>query len=211
MENGSYHTPFSFGEAAFTEKRSSFTGRIWPVKTGAEAVSIIEDIRARCRDATHNVYAYIIKDEGIVRYSDDGEPQGTGGLPLVELLRREQLTDVLCVVTRYFGGTLLGTGGLARAYTYAAKIALEEAGVALMSRCDVITLHYEYAMHASVLAIIESVGGSVEHTEYTSEIQLRALTPASASESLIKKLLDATGGKVTPDFTGARYAGTRIK
>ena len=113
-----YFVPFaSYGEDKFEEKRSKFTGRLWHVETAEEAVAKIKEMRETYWDATHNCYAYILREGNVMRYSDDGEPQGTAGMPILEVLRHENLTDCVCVVTRYFGGILLGTGGLVRAYT----------------------------------------------------------------------------------------------
>ena len=113
-----YFVPFAdYGEDKFEEKRSKFTGRLWHVETAEEAVAKIKEMRETYWDATHNCYAYILREGNVMRYSDDGEPQGTAGMPILEVLRHENLTDCVCVVTRYFGGILLGTGGLVRAYT----------------------------------------------------------------------------------------------
>ena len=119
-----YFVPFAdYGEDKFEEKRSKFTGRLWHVETAEEAVAKIKEMRETYWDATHNCYAYILREGNVMRYSDDGEPQGTAGMPILEVLRHENLTDCVCVVTRYFGGILLGTGGLVRAYTQGAQVA----------------------------------------------------------------------------------------
>ena len=110
-----YLTPAAYGEAELIEKRSRFIGRVWPVESEAEALEHLKEIRARHWDATHNVYAYILREGGTMRYSDDGEPQGTSGMPTLTVFRAKEIQNVLCVVTRYFGGILLGTGGLVRA------------------------------------------------------------------------------------------------
>ena len=119
-----YFVPASDASAEFIERKSRFIGTIWKVETEEEALAHIKEMNEKHRDATHNVYAYIIKENNIMRYSDNGEPQGTAGMPTLEVLRREGITNVLCVVTRYFGGILLGAGGLVRAYAHSAKIAL---------------------------------------------------------------------------------------
>ena len=123
MKNESYLTPAAFGEAEFTEKRSRFIGRVWPVETEAEALEHLKRMREQHWDATHNVYAYVLREGGIMRYSDDGEPQGTSGMPVLNVFRSREIVNVCCVVTRYFGGILLGTGGLVRAYSRSAKLA----------------------------------------------------------------------------------------
>ena len=122
-----YLIPTQFGEAEFVEKKSRFIGRVWPVDTEEEALARIQEMKKKHYDATHNCWAYIIRD-GAVRFSDDGEPGGTAGMPMLQVLQREGLFNVVCVVTRYFGGILLGAGGLVRAYTKGAKIAVDAAG-----------------------------------------------------------------------------------
>ena len=122
-----YLVPTQFGEDEFYEKKSHFIGRVWPVETEEAALAKIQEMKKQHYDATHNCWAYIIKD-GPVRFSDDGEPGGTAGMPMLQVLQREGLFNIVCVVTRYFGGILLGAGGLVRAYTKGAKIAVDAAG-----------------------------------------------------------------------------------
>ena len=122
-----YLVPTDFGQDEFVEKKSRFIGRVWPVETEAEALEKIQEMKKQHYDATHNCWAYVIKD-GPMRFSDDGEPGGTAGNPMMQVLQRENLYNVVCVVTRYFGGILLGAGGLVRAYTKGAKIAIDAAG-----------------------------------------------------------------------------------
>ena len=124
-----YLLPSAFGQAEFTEKRSRFIGRVWPVASEEEALEHIRQTREMHRDATHNVYAYAVRSGSFMRYSDDGEPQGSSGIPALNVFRSADIYDFCCVVTRYFGGILLGTGGLARAYSKAASMALDEAGI----------------------------------------------------------------------------------
>ena len=123
-----YLVPTAYAQAEFTEKKSRFIGRIWPVETEEAALEKIQSMKKQHYDATHNCWAYIIKD-GAVRFSDDGEPGGTAGMPMLQVLQREGLFNVVCVVTRYFGGILLGAGGLVRAYTKGAKIEIGRAHV----------------------------------------------------------------------------------
>ena len=128
-----YRVPFENGESAFTEKRSRFISHIWRVETEAEARERIEEMKKRYYDARHNCWCYLLQEGGVVRYSDDGEPQGTAGQPMLNVFQRESVTNVCCVVTRYFGGVLLGAGGLTRAYTKGAKDALDAVGISTMS------------------------------------------------------------------------------
>lgn len=141
-----YFTIYEPAEASFIEKKSEFIGYIAPVKTNDEAVAFIASIKAMHRKARHNVYAYILRHDNISRYSDDGEPQGTAGTPVLEVLQKRGLTDVCIVVTRYFGGILLGGGGLLRAYSHAASIACDAAKIMDMRLCHRMKINADYGM-----------------------------------------------------------------
>ena len=134
-------------EARFIEKKSEFIGYLAPVETEEQAVEFINEIRSMHRKATHNCYAYILRDNSAARHSDDGEPSGTAGVPIYEVLRKEGLTDVACVVTRYFGGILLGAGGLVRAYTRGAKDAVDTAKIKVMALAEQLELSVEYSLY----------------------------------------------------------------
>ena len=129
-----YWIPTAPGEAELVEKRSRFIGHVWPVESEEEARACIESVRKQYYDARHHCWCYRIKEGGVERYSDDGEPQGTAGQPMLNVFQREEVTNVCCVVTRYFGGILLGAGGLVRAYTQGAKSALDAAGISVVGR-----------------------------------------------------------------------------
>ena len=128
-----YKIPTGAGESEYVEKRSRFLGHVRPVETEDEARAFVAEMKKKYYDARHNCWCYLLKD-GPERYSDDGEPQGTAGIPMLEVFRREGVTNLVCVVTRYFGGVLLGTGGLFRAYTKSARDALEAAGRSAVRR-----------------------------------------------------------------------------
>ena len=149
-----YQTIAKAAQDEFVEKRSRFIGYAKPVVTEAEAIAFVEAIRAKHREATHNVYAYIVRENNIARYSDDGEPHGTAGMPVLEVMRGAELQDIAVVVTRYFGGTLLGTGGLVRAYGKGAKIAIEAAGIVRMALCDVCSMTFDYSYYARLQALV---------------------------------------------------------
>ena len=144
-----YLVPTAFGEDEFYEKKSHFIGRVWPVETEEEALEKIQAMKKQHYDATHNCWAYIIKD-GAVRFSDDGEPGGTAGMPMLQVLQREGLYNIVCVVTRYFGGILLGAGGLVRAYTKGAKIAVDAAGKSMKRVWTVVYLPCPYPFYERV-------------------------------------------------------------
>ena len=192
--------PAGFGEAEFTEKRSRFIGRVWPVTTEDEAIGHIKAMREQHWDATHNVYAYIVRESGAMRYSDDGEPQGTSGMPVLEVFRKSGVTDFCCVVTRYFGGILLGAGGLVRAYSQAASLALNEAGLARLSRWRSMTLACPYALYERVRAELESSGGVIEDTDFAADVTLRVLVEDDASDACIARITDLTSGAVVPQL-----------
>ena len=191
-----YFVPFAdFGEDKFEEKRSKFTGRLWHVETAEDAVAKIKEMREKYWDATHNCYAYILREGNVMRYSDDGEPQGTAGIPMLEVFRRAGVTNVVCVVTRYFGGVLLGTGGLLRAYTAAAADALADAGISEVRRwlaCEVST---PYALYEPVRAAVAALGGVVQETQYAAAVTVCALLPEEAGEAFAAQVRDLTAGR----------------
>ena len=155
-----YCVPTAAGEASFTEKRSEFLGHVRPVESEEEARAFVAEMKKKYYDARHNCWCYIIKD-GAERYSDDGEPQGTAGIPMLEVFRREGVCNVVCVVTRYFGGILLGAGGLLRAYTKSAKDALDAAGISVVRRWVETALDCSYAAAEKLKQEITAFGGIV--------------------------------------------------
>ena len=192
-----FRVPYGYGEAEFIEKKSRFIGRVWRVESEAEAVARIKEMREKHWDASHNVYAYILREGGIMRYSDDGEPQGTSGMPTLGVFRGEEIYNVCCVVTRYFGGTLLGTGGLVRAYSKTAKLALDAAGISEMRMWTTMLIPCEYAMYERIRRCIEDIGGIIDETEYGAEIVLTASFPQETVDSFLKSLTELTSGKIT--------------
>ena len=149
-----YLTVYQNAEASFIEKRSEFIGYIAPVSTNEEAVNFINSIRSKHRKAKHNVYAYILRQDNISRYSDDGEPQGTAGVPVLDVLQKRGLTDVCIVVTRYFGGILLGGGGLVRAYSHCASITCDSAKIMNMCKCYHVELEMDYNLYGKVSYVL---------------------------------------------------------
>lgn len=142
-----YRTIRAAASAEFVEKRSRFIGYISPVTTQEDAAAFIDSIRSKHWDATHNVPAYIIREGNICRFSDDGEPQGTAGMPALNVLQKEGLTDCVLVVTRYFGGILLGGGGLVRAYSHAAKLAVDAGGTVTRAECSIVKIRCDYTFY----------------------------------------------------------------
>ena len=204
-----YLTPAGAGEAEIIEKRSKFIARVFPVDNEIGAKEEIARVRAERHDARHNCWCYIIRD-GPERYSDDGEPQGTAGLPMLEVFRRGGIFDVCCVVTRYFGGILLGPGGLSRAYSGAAKLALENAGVAELHLWDNMEITCPYNLFERVKKELESYGGMAEDIEYGGNVVLRAILPSGCVESLNMRLADVSAGTVIGIVTGQKFAGGKL-
>ena len=207
-----YFVPFAaYGEDKFEEKRSKFTGRLWRVETAEEAISRIKEMRETYWDATHNCYAYILREGNVMRYSDDGEPQGTAGMPILDVLRHEQLENCLCVVTRYFGGVLLGTGGLVRAYTKGAQIAVAAAGVQRMSLFSVALIACPYNLYEMVLHLLPDYDCAVEQTDFGADVTLTVTLPAGGEERLSGALAEATAGQVYAEVMETRFMGRRVK
>ncbi|MBQ1371806.1 MAG: YigZ family protein [Oscillospiraceae bacterium] len=205
----SYKVPAGDAEFEFIEKRSRFIGRIWVTQTEEEALERIKAMRQQHWDATHNVYAYIIH-EGPTRYSDDGEPQGTAGMPVLEVLRGSRVENVCCVVTRYFGGTLLGTGGLVRAYGKAARDALQEAGIAVKQLWKRLDLILPYSYFERLRQEVERFDGIVEETEYGADICLHVLLPALHAPDFNARVTDLTRGSVCPIEAGEEFRAVEI-
>ena len=196
-----YFVPFAdYGEDKFEEKRSKFTGRLWHVETAEEAVAKIKEMRETYWDATHNCYAYILREGNVMRYSDDGEPQGTAGMPILEVLRHENLTDCVCVVTRYFGGILLGTGGLVRAYQEAVKAGLAASKIIVKQKGKRLAVETDYTGLGRLQYLFASENIIIEETEYTELVTIHAVIPADNKESVIKKITEATNGSARTEW-----------
>ena len=191
-----YYIPTQIAEAEFVEKRSRFIGNIWPVESEEEARAHIEEMKKKHYDARHNCWAYRLREGGIERYSDDGEPQGTAGQPMLNVFQRENVTDVVCVVTRYFGGVLLGAGGLVRAYTQSAKDALDAAGISVVRRWVAMEVPCTYAQFESMRREVTSFDGVVERVDYGADVLLSALLPEGKAQNFAARVLDVTAGAV---------------
>ncbi len=199
-----YLVPTGDSETEFIERRSRFIGRIWLTETEEEAVAHIKKMREQHWDATHNVYAYIIRD-GATRYSDDGEPQGTAGMPVLEVLRRENLFNVCCVVTRYFGGILLGAGGLVRAYAHSAKLAVDAAGISIKRVWTNVDIPVPYNLFERVKIELVNFDGVITDVEYSANVLIHAIIPEAAAEDFIKRIMDISAGKTSVEIKGNEY------
>lgn len=191
-----YIVPASEGSSEYTEKRSVFLGRVCRAETEEQAKAFILSVKKQQRDARHNCWCYIIRG-GIERYSDDGEPQGTAGLPMLEILRREGITNVVCVVTRYFGGILLGTGGLFRAYGKAAKDALDAAGKEEIVPRAMFTVPCPYPIFEKMKLSISELSGTIENAEYGELVTLTVSVPEDGADGFAEKIYDLSSGTVS--------------
>lgn len=201
-----YKTICEKAEASFVEKKSEFIGYIAPVKTNDEAVEFINSIKAMHRKATHNVYAYVLRQDNITRYSDDGEPQGTAGVPVLEVLLKEGLTDVCVVVTRYFGGILLGGGGLVRAYSHGCKIAVDAARVMDMCTCYELLIKVDYNLYGKINYILPDYEVKLLTTEFTDDVTLKLLVKSEFLKELSNEIIDITNGKVYINKSEEKFA-----
>lgn len=194
-----YLTPAGAGSSEYVEKKSRFLGRVFAVSSEDEARALLEAVKREHYDARHNCWCYILKS-GQKRYSDDAEPQGTAGQPMLNVFEREGVVDVLCIVTRYFGGILLGAGGLCRAYTKAAKDALDAAGISKMQPWVRQQITVSYALFERAKLLIAAQEGTVEDAQYGADILITYRIPEGADERLQTALREASSGSVVPSL-----------
>ena len=192
----SYYVPVDAGEAEFTEKRSRFLGHVRRVETEAEARAFLDEMRKKYYDARHNCWCYVLHEGGVVRYGDDGEPQGTAGMPILEVLRHENLTDCVCVVTRYFGGVLLGAGGLVRAYTQGAVVALKAAQVVEMLPSCQYLCEVAYSLWDKVQYALKSLPVQLLSSEFTTAVGFTLLIRQTDAQSVLDTLTRVTDGRI---------------
>ncbi len=189
----------------FIERKSRFIGYIKPVTTQEEAVSFINEIKSKHWDATHNVYAYVLREGQVRRYSDDGEPQGTAGIPVLDVLLKENVTDCVVVATRYFGGTLLGAGGLVRAYSHTAKIAVDAGQVITMKLCKVLKVACDYNFYGRLNSFIPEMGGVIDDTQFADNVTVTFKLPVDDVASFDAKLVDMSFGKFHTEEIGEEF------
>ena len=199
-----FRVPFAPAESEFVEKRSRFISHIWPVESEEQAQQYIKEMKARYYDARHNCWCYRI-GHAVARYSDDGEPQGTAGQPMLKVLEREEVTNVCCVVTRYFGGILLGAGGLTRAYSKGAKDALIASGIAVMGAWARVKVPCTYPLFQRVKLEIESANGVVDDVQYGADVVLAVSLPAEQTEGLQHRLTELSAGGIAVEVLSEEY------
>lgn len=198
---GGIRVPFEAAESEFVEKRSRFIGHLWPISSEEEAQEQIRAMKKRYHDARHNCWCYRLGDS-ILRYSDDGEPQGTAGQPMLNVFQREGVTDVCCVVTRYFGGILLGAGGLTRAYSKSARDTLAVAGVAEVGIWSQVCFSCTYTLLERVKLELAAQEGMLESVDYGADILLTASLPSGRVEALQARLTELSAGKIELESLG---------
>lgn len=205
-----YLIPTGASETEFTEKRSTFIGRVWPVETEEEARGYIEAVKKKHHDARHNCWCYQIKD-GPVRYSDDGEPQGTAGQPMLAVFQKEGVTNVCCVVTRYFGGILLGAGGLVRAYTQSAKDTLDAAGISVVRRWVEMAVECPYSFFERVKNEVTALNGTVGDVEYAAGVTVHALLPEEHTPLFAARMVELSAGAFEAVELGETRKGVPVR
>ena len=202
-----FRVPAGTGESELTEKRSRFLGHLRKVETEEDAKMFISTIKKQFHDARHNCWCYRIHDV-TERFSDDGEPSGSAGMPMLEVFRREDVFNFVCVVTRYFGGVLLGTGGLSRAYSSAAKLALTDAGLLLLGRQRKLSVQCPYAFVERLKSFLMSAGAEITDQTYGAYVALTLLVPEAKAEELSVQITDLSNGKAQTVIGESVYEST---
>ena len=200
-----YYIPTQESEATFVEKRSEFIGHVWRVESEEEARAHIEATKKKHYDARHNCWCYIIKD-GPVRYSDDGEPQGTAGIPVLDVLEKTGVTDCAVVVTRYFGGIMLGAGGLVRAYSHSASIAVAAGGIVTRAMCARLKVTCDYYFYGKLSSLVPENGGVIEDTIFEDNVTLVFRMPLEIIDGFNAKLIDVSNGRYKAEKTEEFFA-----
>lgn len=193
----------AFGE--FVERHSKFISYAKPVETEDDAISFINKIKTKHWDAKHNVYAYSLLKGSIMRYSDDGEPHGTAGVPVLDILKKNEVTNIVIVVTRYFGGILLGTGGLVRAYSSAAKLALDSAVVINMVSCFRAQLFCDYSLYGKISSILAELGAKIEESEFLDNVKIIFYIEKKKLNILNDKLNEVSSGEIITKILEEKY------
>lgn len=198
------YVPYQEAESEFVEKRSRFIGHVWPVDSEDQAQELLRRVKKQHYDARHNCWCYLLGGS-VVRYSDDGEPQGTAGQPMLAVFQREHVTNVLCVVTRYFGGILLGAGGLVRAYSHGAKIAVDAASRKLMTTCVLLEMQMDYSFYGKVNYLLPNYVCRVEDTDFGAVVSMKVLFKKDESERFIKEVTELSAALIVPQVVEERF------
>ncbi|MDD6485222.1 MAG: YigZ family protein [Clostridiales bacterium] len=201
----SYKTVAREAQTLLVREKSKFITHVMPVDNEPDAVSYLNKIRSEYPDARHNVYAYVIDENNIFRYSDDGEPSGTAGMPVLDAIRKRGIVDVIVVVTRYFGGVLLGTGGLVHAYGQSASDGLKEAGIVERRLCDIINIKVDYSLVGKMQYLIASNGYTLEDTVYDNEVTFTISCPIEDTKRVISQITELTNARAQCTLCAQKY------
>ncbi len=205
MEEIAYKTVQQEAESELVEKKSRFLARVCPVMTEQQALAFIQSVKSKHYNATHNVYAYVLRENQMQRYTDDGEPSGTAGMPVLDCIRKQGLTDVAIVVTRYFGGTLLGTGGLVRAYGSAAGKGIQKAVPILRRLCDIYTIHCGYDLYGKIEYAVNQAGYAIRSADFGAEVTMDICVLRGEGERLKKLLTETTNALASMEYQACEY------
>ena len=200
-----YTTLAGEGSDEFEEKRSIFIGHAKHITSEDEAMEFIKAKKKEYSDATHNCWAYLLKGGIVARYSDDGEPQGTAGVPMLEAIRKSGVEDCVVVVTRYFGGILLGAGGLVRAYSHGTSVALAAAKVVTYEKYTEMQLDCSYSEYQKYSVILPTFGAIIDDTDFSDKVVIRFAVKETVVDKLILKITEMSGGRDKPEKTGERF------
>lgn len=210
-QKNNYITVAEQSQILLVEKKSKFYADVMPVSNEQEALDFLNSIRSKYPDASHHVYAYVIDENNIFRYSDDGEPSGTAGMPVLDTIRKGGLVDVIVVVTRYFGGTLLGTGGLVHAYGSSAKQGLEKSGIIERIMCDVISICVDYTLSGKLQHKIATDGIILQDTVYSDSVEFIICVPVADTDKVISEITDLTNAQARCKIIDKRYIDREYK
>ncbi len=200
-----YTTIAGEGQAEYEDRKSVFIGHAMPVKSEEDAVRYIKNIRHKYSDARHNVHAFMIGNGTVSRSNDDGEPSGSAGVPVLEVIRKSGITDVCIVVTRYFGGILLGTGGLVRAYSAAAKAAIENAGIVTYEQYTVMRLNCGYSEYQKISNELARVGAIIDSTDFDAEVTVVFAVKSGVADGICNVIRELSAGKTIPEKISVRF------
>lgn len=205
-----YKTVLHESESLLIEKKSKFIANVCPAENETKAIEFVNKIRSKYPDATHNVYAYVIDENNIFRYSDDGEPSGTAGMPVLDVMRKADIVDTVIVVTRYFGGTLLGTGGLVHTYGASAKQGLVDAEIIERIMCDIVSVKTDYTLSGKIQHKISTDGLMLEDTVYSDNVEFLICSALEDTERLVSEITDLTNGTAECKITDKKYIHKKL-
>ncbi len=204
-KKGVYKTIKEQSETLLVEKKSKFISNVKPVDNEEDALAFLNEMRSKYSDATHNVYAYVIDENNIFRYSDDGEPSGTAGMPVLDAIRKSGIVDAVVVITRYFGGTLLGTGGLVHAYGASAKQGLEASKIIIRQLCDILSVKVDYTLLGKMQHEIATKGYMLEDTIYEEDVTFIISCPLDTTDKVLSDITNMTNARAVCEKIDKKY------